>query len=58
MINSLYKELVHRIIEKIKNKPYFWRPNKMPLEERGHTMEDCRTFRPIGEGGAIKEFLS
>lgn len=28
-INVVFKEPVHKILEQIKNKPYFWWPSKM-----------------------------
>ena len=59
MVNSLYKEPVYQIVEKIKNGPYFHWPNKMSryvtrrnqnlyyLYHRDwrHTIEDCQTLR-------------
>ena len=58
MVNSVFKEPVYQILEKIKNEPYFRWPNKMGgdsskqnqslychyHQERGHTTEDCRTL--------------
>jgi len=58
-VNSLFKELVYQILEKIKNDPFFKWPNKMGRDpsrrnqslychyhwDRGHTTEDCRTLR-------------
>ena len=58
MVNSLFKEPVYQILEKIKNEPYFKWPNKMGEDsskrnqslyyhyhqDRGHIMEDCRTL--------------
>ena len=58
VINSLFKELVYQILEKIKNEPYFRWPNKIggdPFrgnqslychyhQDKGHTIEDCRTL--------------
>ena len=58
MENSVFKELVYQILEKIKSEPYFKWPNKMGgdpskrnqsiyyhyHQERGHTIEDCRTL--------------
>ena len=55
----MFRELVHQILEKIKNEPYFKWPNKMGEnlmkrnqsihchyhQDRGHTTEDCRTLR-------------
>ena len=31
----MFKELVHRIVDRIKNEPYFWWPNKMGETRRG-----------------------
>ena len=59
MVSSLYKELVYRNVEKIKNKPYFRWPNKMSgditrrnqslycsyHQDHRHTTEDCRTLK-------------
>ena len=59
MVSSLYKEPVYRIVEKIKNEPYFRWPNKMSgditrqnqslycsyLRNRRHTNEECRTLK-------------
>ena len=59
LVNSLFKEPVYQILEKIKNELYFKWPNKMGEDSsrrnqslyyhyhqyRGHTMEDCRTLR-------------
>ena len=59
LVNLLFKEPVYQILEKIKNKPYFKWPNKMGgdssrrnqslyrhyHQDRGYTMEDCRTLR-------------
>ena len=59
MVSSLYKELVYRNVEKIKNKPYFHWPNKMSgditrrnqslycsyHQDHRHTTEDCRTLK-------------
>ena len=58
VINTVFQEPVHRVLEKIKNEPYFKWLNKMggnPLrgnqslhcryhQEQGHTTEDCRTL--------------
>jgi len=59
VVNTVFRELVQQILEKIKNKPYFKWPNKMGEnlmkcnqsihchyhQDRGHTTEDCRTLR-------------
>lgn len=59
MVSLLYKEPIYRIVEKIKNGPYFRWPNKMSGDvtrqnqslycsyhrDRGHTIEDCRTLK-------------
>ena len=58
MITTVFREPVHQVLEKIKNKPYFKWPTKMggdPTkhnqslhyqyhQERGHSTEDCRTL--------------
>ena len=58
MVNTVFWELVHQVLEKIKNGPFFKWLNKMggdPLkhnqslhcqyhQDRGHTTEDCRTL--------------
>ena len=58
VVNTMFREPVHQILEKIKNEPYFKWPNKMggdPIkrnqsllcqyhQDRGHTTEDCRTL--------------
>ena len=58
MINAVFREPVHQILEKIKNEPYFKWPNKIggdPMrhnqsihcqyyKERGHTNQDCKTL--------------
>ena len=57
-INAVFRELVHQVLEKIKNEPCFKWPNKMGgdlmrhnqslyyqyHQEWGHTTEDCRTL--------------
>ncbi|XP_075669804.1 uncharacterized protein LOC142639527 [Castanea sativa] len=59
LINSLFKERVHHILEKIRHEPYFRPPNKMSRDasmrnqnlhchyhqDKGHTTEDCQTLR-------------
>ena len=59
LVNLLFKEPVYQILEKIMNEPYFKWPNKMDgdssrrnqslyrhyHQDRGYTMEDCRTLR-------------
>ena len=58
IINVVFQEPVHRVLEKIKNEPYFRWPNKMAREstrrnqnfycqyhqDHGHTTEDCRNL--------------
>ncbi|XP_030945752.1 uncharacterized protein LOC115970231 [Quercus lobata] len=58
VVSTVFQELVHQVLEKIKNRPYFKWPNKMggdPMkcnqslhcqyhQERGYTIEDCRTL--------------
>ncbi|XP_030964432.1 uncharacterized protein LOC115985652 [Quercus lobata] len=57
-VNIVFREPVHRVSEKIKNKPYFKGPNKMAGEstrrnqnlycqyhqDYGHTTENCRNL--------------
>ena len=57
-INTVFREPVHRVLEKIKNKPYFKWPNKMVGEstrrnqnfycqyhqDYGHTIGNCRNL--------------
>nr|XP_023915442.1 uncharacterized protein LOC112027009 [Quercus suber] len=59
MVNSLFKELVHQILEKKKDEPFFKWPNRMGGDparrnqsfychyhrDKGHAMEDCKTLR-------------
>lgn len=56
MVNSMFKEPIYQILEKIKNEPYFKWPNNMGgdpskknqklyyhyHQEKGHTTEECR----------------
>ena len=58
VLNTVFQEPVHQVLEKIKNEPYFKWPNKMSgdpsrrnqslhfqyHQDRGHTTEDCRTL--------------
>ncbi|XP_075674752.1 uncharacterized protein LOC142643928 [Castanea sativa] len=58
VVNTVFRVLVHQLLEKIKNEPYSKWPNKMagdPMrrnqnlhcqyhQERGHTTEDCWTL--------------
>ena len=59
MINTVFREPIHQVLEKIKNESFFKWPNKMggdPMkrnqslhcqyhQDRGHTTKDCRTLR-------------
>ncbi|XP_075670499.1 uncharacterized protein LOC142640324 [Castanea sativa] len=59
LVNSLFKEPVHHILEKIQHELYFRPHNKMSgdasarnqslhchyHQDKGHTMEDCQTLR-------------
>ena len=59
VVNMVFREPIHQVLEKIKNELYFKWPNKMggnPIrrnqslhcqyhQERGHTTEDCRTLQ-------------
>ncbi|XP_075663081.1 uncharacterized protein LOC142632590 [Castanea sativa] len=58
-VNVAFKEPVHRIVNRIKNKPYFRWPNKMRDDpsrrnlnlyctyhkDKGHTIEQCRVLK-------------
>ena len=58
-VNVVFKELVHKIIDRIKNKSYFRWPNKMGGDlsrrnqnlyctyhrDKGHTTEQCRVLK-------------
>ena len=58
VVNVVFREPVHRVLEKIKNEPFFKWLNKMPRnptrrnpslyyqyhQDQGHTMEECRNF--------------
>ena len=58
-VNVMFKELVHRIVDRIKNEPYFRWPNKMGGDalrrnqnmyciyhrDKGHTTEQCRVLK-------------
>ncbi|XP_075649807.1 uncharacterized protein LOC142620301 [Castanea sativa] len=58
LVNSLFKEPIHHILEKIRHEPYFRPPNKMSgnastrnqnlychyHQDKGHTTEECRTL--------------
>ena len=58
IVNTVFRELVHQVLEKIKNEPFFKWPNKMAgdptkrnqnlyyhyHQDRGHTTEDCRNL--------------
>ncbi|XP_023923525.1 uncharacterized protein LOC112034933 [Quercus suber] len=57
-VNTVFKEPVHRVLEKIKGEPFFRWPNKMVgnperhnhnlfyqyHQDHGHTTEDCRSL--------------
>ena len=57
-VNTVFREPVRQVLEKIKNEPFFKWPNKMAgdlakrnqnlychyHQEQGHTMEDCRNL--------------
>ena len=58
IVNTVFREPVHQVLEKIKNEPFFKWPNKMSgdptkrnqnlychyHQEWGHTTEDCRNL--------------
>ena len=58
VVNTMFREPIHQVLEKIKNKSYFKWPNKIGEDlirhnqsfhcqyhqERWHTAEDCRTL--------------
>ena len=58
-MNVTFKELVHRIVDRIKNEQYFWWPNKMGgdpskrnqnlyytyYRDKGHTTKQCRVLK-------------
>ena len=58
VVNVVFRELVHQVLEKIKNESFFKWPNKMvgnPLrrnqspycqyhQDQGYTTEDCRNL--------------
>ncbi|XP_075651449.1 uncharacterized protein LOC142621946 [Castanea sativa] len=59
LVNSLFKEPIHQILEKKRDEPYFRQPNKMSgdaslrnqslhchyHQDKGHTTKECRTLR-------------
>ena len=58
VVGVVFRELVHQVLEKIKNESFFKRPNKMMgnpekrnhnlycqyYQDHGHTTEDCRSL--------------
>ena len=58
VVNAVFREPVHQVLEKIKNEPFFKWPNKMMgnpkkrnrnlycqyHQDHGHTTEDCRSL--------------
>ena len=58
VIGAVFREPVHQVLEKIKNEPFFKRPNKMVRnpekrncnfycqyhQDHGHTTKDCRSL--------------
>ena len=59
VVNVMFKEPMHRIVDRIKNEPYFWWPNKMGgnpsmrnqnlhctyHRDKGLTTEQCRVLK-------------
>ena len=59
VVNVMFKEPVHKIVDRIKNKPYFRWPNKMGGDpswrnqslycmyhkDKGHTTEQCQVLK-------------
>ena len=57
-VNTVFREPVHQVLEKIKNEPFSKQPNKMMgnpkkrnhnlycqyHQDHGHTIEDCRSL--------------
>ena len=58
-VNVMFKEPVHKIVDRIKNEPYFRWPNKMGGDpsrsnqslyymyhkDKGHTIKQCRVLK-------------
>ena len=58
VVSAVFRDPVHQVLEKIKNEPFFKRPNKMVgnpkkrnynlycqyHQDHGHTTEDCRSL--------------
>ena len=58
VVGAVFREPVHQVLEKIKDEPFFKRPNKMMgnpekcnhnlycqyHQDHGHTTEDCRSL--------------
>ena len=58
IVSAIFRELVHQVLKKIKNEPFFKWPNKMVRnpekqnrnlyyqyhQDHGHTIEDCRSL--------------
>lgn len=71
MVNLAFKEPIHRILEKIKHKSFLSWPGKMSENtarrnqnlyctyhsEKGHTIEQCRTFKDHLEQLAKARYL-
>ncbi|XP_030930788.1 uncharacterized protein LOC115956601 [Quercus lobata] len=69
-VNVAFKEPVHRIVDRIKNEPYFRWPNKMGGDpsrrnqnlyctyhrDRAHTIEQCK--EQLAKVGYLKEFVT
>ena len=53
LVNSLFKEPIYHILEKIKNGPYFKWPNPLPPRPRAYYRElqnPARSLGPVDEG--------
>ncbi|XP_065633240.1 uncharacterized protein LOC136069074 [Quercus suber] len=71
-VNAVFREPVHQVLEKIKNEPFFKRPNKIVgnperrnhnlyCQDHGHTTKDCRSLwdhlEQLVHEGKLKQLL-